>query len=472
MQFQERYVQRVQGQQQVQMQAQKPLGLAAMAQELETSATLAMNEAVAKRRAAGLQTIHLGFGEASFPLHPILRKELARAAAHTSYAPVLGLPALREAIADYLQRTRGIAGSAAQVAVAPGSKPLLYALLQILEGDVLLPVPSWVSYGPQARLAGRRVIGVETDPSDYHRITPAILEEALAGARQQGANPRLLLVKTPSNPTGSMFDAADVEAIAYWARAEGITLSSDEIYAELAHGWREHISPARFYPEGCIVTGGLSKAFSAGGWRLGYALLPATLEGSALMSALRALASEIWSSASTPVQEAACAAFRTNAELEIYVQRSARIHGYIASWLYETCVSLGIPCPRPAGAFYLYPDFAPWRSALNERGVTTSDELAQYLLAEWGIATLPATAFGEQPEALRLRLATSMLYETEGKPSEEEREAWFWHLLEQADQLPSSNEVEDVRLRLPALERALATLTELIQTLDRAKHSG
>src|SRR5579875_136764 len=161
MQFQERYVQRVQGQQQVQMQAQKPLGLAAMAQELETSATLAMNEAVSKRRAAGVQTIHLGFGEASVPLHPILRSELARAAAPTRYAQVPGLPALREALADYLQRTRGIASSAAPVAVAPGSKPLLYALLQILEGDVLLPVPSWVSYGPQARLAGRRVIGVE-----------------------------------------------------------------------------------------------------------------------------------------------------------------------------------------------------------------------------------------------------------------------------------------------------------------------
>src|SRR5579884_3249671 len=129
MQFQEQHRR---GQQQVQMQepAQKPLGLATGARELETSATLAMNEAVAKRRAAGLQTIHLGFGEASFPLHPILRSELARAAAHTSYAPVLGLPALRAAIADYLQRTRGLAGSAAQVAVAPGSKPLLYALLQ------------------------------------------------------------------------------------------------------------------------------------------------------------------------------------------------------------------------------------------------------------------------------------------------------------------------------------------------------
>ncbi len=467
MQFQEQHRR---GQQQVHLQEQPPLGLAAAVREMETSATLAMNEAVAKRRTAGLQTIHLGFGEASFPLHPILRAELARAAAHTSYAPVLGLPALREAIADYLQRTRGLAGSAAQVAVAPGSKPLLYALLQALEGDLLLPVPSWVSYGPQARLAGRRVIDVPTDDSDHHRLTPDMLDETLARARREGANPRILLVNTPSNPTGGMFDAADAEAIAGWARTEGITLISDEIYAELAHGWRPHVSPARFYPEGCIVTGGLSKAFSAGGWRLGYAVLPATAGGSALMSALRALASEVWSSATTPVQQAAIAAFRPDPELETYVRRSARVHGYVASRLYETFVNLGILCPRPAGAFYLYPDFAAYRDALHERGIATSDELARYLLDEWGVATLPGTAFGERPETLRLRVATSLLYEPDGYPAEEEREAWFWQLLERADELPLSGESEAVKL--PELERARERMTAVIQTLDTAQNKG
>ena len=101
-----------------------------------------MNEAVAKRKAAGLETIHLGFGEASFPLHPLLKKALAEAATQTGYAPVLGIPPLRQAIAAYLTRTRGVEISAEQVAVGPGSKPLLYALVQILEGDMLLPVPS------------------------------------------------------------------------------------------------------------------------------------------------------------------------------------------------------------------------------------------------------------------------------------------------------------------------------------------
>src|SRR5215472_11348469 len=113
--------------------AHVPLRLASTTQTLPTSATLAMNEAVAKRRAVGRETIHLGFGEAAFPLHPLLKTALAEAATRTGYAPVLGIPALRQAIAAYLTRAREMTCSADQVVVGPGSKPLLYALLQVLE---------------------------------------------------------------------------------------------------------------------------------------------------------------------------------------------------------------------------------------------------------------------------------------------------------------------------------------------------
>lgn len=444
-----------------------PLGLAAMTQQFAPSATLAMNEAVAQRRVAGRATIHLGFGEATFPLHPLLQSALADAATHTGYAPVAGIAALRQAIAEYLSRTRGLNYSSDNIIVAPGSKPLLYALLHILEGDVLLPVPSWVSYAPQARLAGRRVIDVATDPHDSHRLTPQALTEALAGACKEGANPRILIVNSPSNPTGSMFERADVEAYTAWARKEGITVISDEIYAELAHGWREHVSPARFYAEGCIVTGGLSKAFSAGGWRLGYAALPPTPAGKQAVTALRTLASEIWSAASTPVQEAGIVAYMPNAELETYVQRSASVHGYVTGQLYTTLTHLGVQCPRPAGAFYLYPDFAPWRAVLNEKGIHSSQELAHYLLDEWDIATLPGIVFGEEPESLRLRLATSMLYNPEGTYSLEERDTQLWQLLAQADTLPPSNETNKAALPLPALARAQAQFTELVAHLNQ-----
>ncbi len=441
------------------------LRLAPAAQTFPTSATLAMNEIVARRRAAGRKTIHLGFGEASFPLHPLLKAALAEAAKHTGYSPVLGIPALRQAIAEYLTRKRGLTFSPDQIAVAPGSKPLLYALLQVLAGDLLLPVPSWVSYAPMAELADRRVISVQTDPGDHHRLTPQALSQALTQARKDGADPRILLVNTPSNPTGSMFDRADVEALALWAREAGITLISDEIYAELAHGWREHISPARFYPEGCIVTGGLSKAFSAGGWRLGYAALPATTAGTQVMAALRALASEIWSSAATPVQQAALVAYTPNADIERYVQRSARIHGHVAARLYETLTGLGVPCPRPAGAFYLYPDFSPWRSALLEQGIKTNQDLAGYLLEEWDIATLPGSVFGEPPETLRLRLSTSLLCH-EDTASRDEREAMLWGLLDQADALPPPGERGEPVLALPVLEQAQARLMKVMDSIS------
>ncbi len=450
-----------------QMHLEGPLGLTKAISNITTSPTLAINEAVAKRRAEGQDIIHLGFGEASFPLHPLLQTALSEAAKHTAYTPVLGIPTLRKAIANYLGRTRQLACSPEQIAVGPGSKPLLYALLQVLEGDVLLPVPSWVSYAPQAKLAGRNVISVETDPADHHRITPQKLTEALDFSRNNGADPRILLVNSPSNPTGSMFTYDDTEALALWARETGITLISDEIYAELAHGWREHISPARFYPEGTIVTGGLSKAFSAGGWRLGYAMVPPTEQGLHVINALRSLASEIWSSASTPVQEAAVVALSPNTEIEEYVRRSACVHGYIASWLYEVLVGLGIPCPRPAGAFYLYPDFSPWRQALLKHGVSTSEELAHYLLNEWNIATLPGSAFGEKPEALRLRLSTSMLF-TPGSATYEEREQVLWNLLAQADQLPVQYQADKPQLSLPALDRVQTRLTEVITSLQSA----
>ncbi len=446
-----------------QFEARGPLELSAGRDEMASSPTLAMNEAVARRRAEGRETLHLGFGEATFPLHPVLRGALAEAIERTSYAPVAGVPGLRAAIAGYIERERGVACRADQVVVGPGSKPLIYALLQALDGDVLVPRPSWVSYAPQARLAGRRAIAVETDPADHLRLAPDALADAASRARARGADPRILVVNSPSNPTGGMFAQEEVAAITDWARATGVTIVSDEIYAELAHGWRSHVSPARLYPEGSIITGGLSKAFSAGGWRLGYAILPDGQRGERLGRAVRALASEIWSAASTPIEEAAVAAFTPNPDLEAYVRRSARLHGHVTHALYRALRELGIACPKPAGGFYLYPDFAAWRAPLVRLGVSTSPQLAQYLLDEWELATLPGTAFGEEPETLRLRLATSMLY----GPS---RQADLWQLLARTDDLsvPGTRD-EPPALDLPELTKVQQRWGEIIADWNQRK---
>lgn len=445
-----------------------PLQLAPSARALAPSPTLEINEAIARRRAAGRDIIHLGFGEASVPLHPTLRAALGAYARATSYAPVLGLPALRQAIAAYLARERALAADPDRVAVAPGSKPLLYAIVQSLAGDVLLPVPSWVSYAPHARLAGRRVIPVATDPADHHRLTPDALAAATARARHAGADPRILIVNTPSNPTGGMLARDDVEALAAWARRTGVTILSDEIYAELAHGWRAHVSPAAFYPEGTIVTGGLSKGFAAGGWRLGYALFPDSPAGRQLLSAVRALASEIWSSAATPVQEAAITAFAPDDEIHAYVRRAARLYAHATGRLHATLTRLAVPCPRPAAAFYLYPDFAPWRAPLAARGVTTSADLARLLLDEHDIATLPGAAFGEEPDVLRLRLATSLLFRAAGAAATQpaaDRDTHLWALLERTGTLPDDDPAAGDPLPLPELDRAEQRFAAFVASL-------
>lgn len=442
-----------------------PLELVPASRVLESSATLAINEAVARRRAEGQETLHLGFGEAVFPLHPLLRSALAEAADCTGYDPVAGSADLRQAIAGYIERTRGVNCSAEQVVVGPGSKPLLYGLLQVLAGDVLLPVPSWVSYKPQATFAGRRVMGVVTDPADHHRLTVPALTRALETARGRGMHPRILVVNSPSNPTGGMFADEDVRELATWAREQGLALISDEIYADLAHGWRAHVSPLPFYPEGCILTGGLSKAFSIGGWRLGYAVLPAGAQGQELGRAVQALASEIWSAVATPVARAAVTAFTPDKELSAYVRRSARLHGCVTGALRETLVTLGVDCPRPAGGFYLYPDFEPWRAVLYGLGITGSQDLARYLLDQWGVATLPGVVFGEEPEALRLRLATSKLYRPADDSSAEEQNNRLWQLLSMTDLL-AENESK-ILCELPELARAQERWGEVIASLER-----
>jgi aspartate/methionine/tyrosine aminotransferase len=181
------------------------------------------------------------------------------------------------------------------------------------------------------------------------------------------------------------------------------------------------------------------------------------------MVALRSLASEIWSSTATPVQEAALVAFSTNESIEQYVQHSALIHGYVTGCLYDTLAGLGVPCPRPAGGFYLYPDFSPWRSSLATMGIKTGSELVHYLLEEWDIATLPGSAFGEPPESLHLRLSTSLLCLPEHAASQFERETALWEMLSKAKELRLGS---NVTLSMPALERAQSRLSEVIHSLN------
>ncbi len=376
----------------------------AFARDIVLSPTLRINERVKALWAAGETVYHFGFGESRFPVHPKLQAALAANAHRKGYLPVQGLAELREAIAAYDGRLLHTTISPDQVIVGPGSKALIYALQMALAGDLLLPTPSWVSYAPQARLLGKRVIFVRGTAANGYQLTIAALDEA---ARQAQSETKILLVNSPNNPAGYMFAPEFLRELAEYCRQNRIVVISDEIYARVTHGSRQHVSLAEFYPEGTIVVGGLSKHLSLGGWRLGKAVIPQ--EQPALMPALRTIASEIWSTATGPVQYTAVTAYSADPDIEAYIAECSQIHAARTQHIWEMFDELGMSCPRPQGGFYLIPNFDRWREPLARRGVHTSEELSHYLLEKYHIAALPGTAFGVPAAELSLRIATSFV---------------------------------------------------------------
>lgn len=373
------------------------------------SPTLAINEKVQALWAQGHEVYHLGFGESRFPLHPLLAEALATHACRTSYLPAQGLPELRAAVAAFYRRHFDLDVTPERVIVGPGSKPLLFALMQALVGDVLLPIPSWVSYAPHARMSGKRVFPIATDPADGYALQVEQVADTLVKARRAGGDPRLLVLNSPCNPTGRMLTPEQVAALAGFCRQERLFILSDEIYALTAHGHVRHISPACFYPEGTAVVGGLSKHLSLGGWRLGVAVLPPGATGRALMGAVRAVAAEVWSSPTAPVQYAAILAYGEEPAIWQYIQTCTRLHALRTQFLWQELTALGVAAARPDGAFYVFAHCDRWRQALARRGVTTSVALADYLLEHYRLAALPGSAFGVAADHLALRLSSSYL---------------------------------------------------------------
>ncbi len=378
---------------------------------LKPSATLAINVKINELLAEGQPVFHLAFGEARFPVHPKILAAFRDNATARSYLPVPGLRELRAQIAAYYRRKFRIEATAEQVIVGSGSKTLLFAAMQALTGDVLLPSPTWVSYDVQAHLTGKAVTWIPTHLADNHCLTAAGLAAGIETARKAGQSPSILVLTSPGNPTGVVYPPGRLAELAEVARAENLTIISDEIYALTTYGDIPHVSLAHAYPERTIVTGGLSKHLSLGGWRLGTAILPPGDFGAELHRYMTAVAGAIWTTAAAPVQYAALVAYSDDPDIDAYAETCTRIHGYVTTYLYDVLQSFGVPCPKPAGGFYVYPSFAPWREALAKKhNVHTGQDLARFLLDEAYIATLPGSDFGAAPEDLTLRLATSYLY--------------------------------------------------------------
>ncbi|GAA1443084.1 pyridoxal phosphate-dependent aminotransferase [Nocardiopsis tropica] len=380
------------------------------------SATLAVNEALAEKRRQGVRVLPLGFGEAGLPVHPVMRDRLSAGNGANAYGPVAGSAALREAAAGYWER-RGLPTDPGLVIAGPGSKPLLYSLLLEIGGDTAIAAPSWVSYAAQSRLLGQRPILVPTATGRGGVPQPDLLHAAVTAAREEGRTVNAVIVTLPDNPTGTVADADTVRRLSEVARELDLLIISDEIYRDLVHPAGpgedpvEIHSPAEYAPERTVISTGLSKNLALGGWRIGVLRLPDSEAGHRLRGGLLGVASEIWSSPAAPVQEAASHAFTEPAELVDHIDRSRRLHGIVARAVAGSFERAGATVAAPRAAFYLYPDFEPVRERLAAlHGVTTGPALTGLLLDRFGMGVLPALEFGEGAGALRMRVATSLLY--------------------------------------------------------------
>ncbi|GGO62092.1 pyridoxal phosphate-dependent aminotransferase [Nonomuraea cavernae] len=365
------------------------------------SATLAANEEIDRRRRAGEQVLHLAFGEAGLPVHPALRERLVAASGRNGYGPVAGATDLRSAAAGYWTR-RGLPTDPELVVCGPGSKSLLYGLLLAIGGDIVLPMPSWVSYAAQADLIGAHPILVPAPAGEGGVPDPDLVTSSVLHARAQGRTVSSLLVTLPDNPTGRLATPETVGRLVRVARELDLIIISDEIYRDLLHDPDlPYASPAELAPERTVITTGLSKSLALGGWRIGVARLP---DGAyELRRSLLAVASEIWSAPAAPVQEAATYAFTDPPELLGRIAQSRRLHGAVARAVHERFAEIGASAPAPQGGFYLYPDLGHLR-------LGGSADVARTLLDEHGIGVLPGQAFGDDPAAARVRVAVSLLY--------------------------------------------------------------
>lgn len=383
------------------------------------SPNLRMDQEVGERRAQGESIVHLGLGESRLPVFPPLLERLAAGGRRNSYGPVAGSAAARRHLADYFGR-RCVPTHPDQVILAPGSKPLLMALQMVVPGDVVVPCPSWVTYAPQAELAGKRVWGVGIPPGFGGAPSPEALSDTVREARARGGDPRMVILTLPDNPTGTTVPPAYLAELCAVAEREDLLIVSDEIYRDLVHDPEApFLSPAELVPERTVVITGLSKSLALGGWRIGAARFPDGERGCEVGRGVTAVASEVWSTLANPMQAVAEYAYAEPPELRDRLAADARLHARVAGEVHRLLTEAGVANRKPTGGFYCYPDFEPFWEPLSFRGVNGSADLERFLLDEFKIAVLSGHHFGDDPRALRVRMATSMLY----GDTQEEQEA-------------------------------------------------
>ena len=355
---------------------------------LKPSSTLKINEVSRELESKGEKIFKFGFGQSPFEVPQDVVNELRNNAFQNKYLPMQGLKELREAVAKYTSTKKDYKYNSENVIIGPGSKELMFLLQVLFEGDIILPAPSWVSYEPQAILGRNKIQSIQTTRENNWFPTGEEIEKVIL--KDQNKN-YLLFLNSPNNPSGQVCE--NLEEISQVAKKYNLIILSDEIYSELSfkEGFK---SISNFCPEKTIISTGLSKWCGAGGWRLGYFIIPNSLKN--LKDSINVLASETFSSVSAPIQYAAITAYSTDHSK--YVNDSKNILNAVGNYVYENLKSNKVIINKSQGGFYLMPEF-------SNKSFSTSSEMCDNLLKETGVALLPGSDFGFDKKRMLARLS-------------------------------------------------------------------
>ncbi len=372
-------------------------------QQIAPSATIAITTKAKQMQAEGIDVVSFGAGEPDFDTPQFIKDAAAKAlqAGDTKYVPKQAA-ALKKAIAAKLEKENNLTVEPSQVLVMFGGKHALYATFQCLlnPGDkVLIPAPYWVSYVEQVRLAGGEPVFLPAGPKENFKITP---QQVLAAAK--GA--KAIVLNSPNNPTGVMYSAAELKALADAILQTDLVVLSDEIYEKLVYGAEKFVSFAALdprLPERTLTYNGLSKTFSMTGWRLGWMVGPKNM-----IAAIDNLMSH---ETTNPVSFAIAGALAAYTDPQADATIAAMRQEFARRRLHMTQRIQALPnvtCVEPAGAFYCFPDIsAHYGRTLCGVKVTDSLSFAKAALEGVNVALVPGEAFGED-RCVRLSFATSM----------------------------------------------------------------
>lgn len=358
--------------------------------DLLPSSTLLINEICKDLTKKGKTVYQFGFGQSPFPVPSSIVQALKNNAHQKDYLPSKGLLELRKSISNFLTHKGYKNLNHENIIIGPGSKELMFLLQIAFDGEIILPVPSWVSYAPQAIIAKNKYHWIQTEKNTNWHISPEHVDKI---ASQIESKNKLIILNSPNNPSGTNIHL--LKELGEIFTKHNFTVLSDEIYSELY--FKDNYKSISHFHKNTIVSSSLSKWAGAGGWRVGYFAVPHSLIE--IFEKLAVLGTETFSAVSAPSQFAAITAYKDDHSK--YLEKVKKILHLIAHYVYEQLKQENVEIIEPEGGFYLMPDF----TKLLSHKFKNSKIFCKTLLDETGVAVLPGSDFGFSHEKLIFRLS-------------------------------------------------------------------